>query len=57
MLKILLAVDGSESAVRATRKLIEVAERFKESPEVELLTVQFPVPSGDLSLVSWSTPT
>ena len=44
MLKILLAVDGSESAVRATRKLVEGAAAYKESPQVELVTVHLPVP-------------
>ncbi len=44
MLKILLAVDGSESALRATRKLIETAEWYKERPEAELLTVRYPLP-------------
>ena len=44
MLKILLAVDGSESALRATRKLIETAAWYKEPPPVELVTVHLPVP-------------
>jgi nucleotide-binding universal stress UspA family protein len=44
MLKILLATDGSESAVRATRKLIETAAWYKEPPQVELVTVHLPVP-------------
>jgi len=45
MLKILLAVDGSESAVRATRKLIETAGWYKERPAVELVAVHLPVPT------------
>ena len=44
MLKILLAVDGSESAVRAARKLIETAGWYKEPPTVELVAVHLPVP-------------
>jgi len=44
MLKILLAVDGSESAARAARKLIETAGWYKEPPAVELLAVHLPVP-------------
>ena len=44
MLKILLAVDGSESALRATRKLIETAALYKERPEVELVTVHRSLP-------------
>ena len=44
MLKILLAVDGSESALRATRKLIESAGWYQEPIEIELVTVHPPVP-------------
>ena len=44
MPKILLAVDGSESAVRAARKLIETAGWYKEPPTVELVAVHLPVP-------------
>jgi nucleotide-binding universal stress UspA family protein len=42
--KILLAVDGSESALRATRKLIESAALYRQLPQVELVTVHLPVP-------------
>lgn len=44
MVKILLAVDGSESAVHATRKLVESAAAYREPPEIELVTVHLPVP-------------
>jgi nucleotide-binding universal stress UspA family protein len=44
VLKILLAVDGSESAIRATEKLIETAGWFKEPLELELVTVHLPLP-------------
>ena len=44
MPKILLAVDGSESAVRAARKLIETAGWYREPPAVELVAVHLPVP-------------
>lgn len=44
MPKILLAVDGSESAVRATRNLIESAGWYKEPIEIELVTVHPPLP-------------
>lgn len=44
MVKILLAADGSESAVRATRKLVENAAAYKEPPQVELVTVHLPIP-------------
>ena len=43
-MKILLPVDGSESAVRATRKLVETSAWYKQAPEVELVTVRLPVP-------------
>ena len=44
MFKVLLPVDGSESAERATRKLIETAGWCKEQPKIDLLTVHLPVP-------------
>ena len=44
MPKILLAVDGSESSLRATRSLITAAQWLKESPQVELVTVHLAVP-------------
>jgi nucleotide-binding universal stress UspA family protein len=44
MLKILLAVDGSGSAIRAARKLIETAAWYKEPPKVELVAVHLPAP-------------
>jgi nucleotide-binding universal stress UspA family protein len=49
MLKILLAVDGSESAQRATRELIKNAGWYKETPWIELLTVRAQLPVGGLS--------
>jgi nucleotide-binding universal stress UspA family protein len=44
MLKVLLPVDGSPSAVRATEKLIETLGWYKESPRIDLLAVHLPVP-------------
>lgn len=44
MLTILLAVDGSESSLRATRKLIETVGWYKEPPHVQLVAVHLPVP-------------
>ena len=44
MLKVLLPVDGSPSAVRATQKLIDTLGWYKEAPAIELLTVHLPLP-------------
>jgi nucleotide-binding universal stress UspA family protein len=44
MLRVLLAVDGSECAVRATQKLIGTLGWYKEQPRVDLLAVHLPVP-------------
>ena len=44
MLKVLLPVDGSETAVRATHKFIETHGWYKETPHVDLLAVHLPVP-------------
>jgi nucleotide-binding universal stress UspA family protein len=44
MLKVLLPVDGSESAARATQKLIETLGWYKQHPTVDLLAVHLPVP-------------
>ena len=44
MLKILLAADGSESSLRAARKLVESAGWYREPLEVELVTVHLPLP-------------
>lgn len=53
-MSLLLAVDGSESALSATRKVVELAARFREAPKVELITVHLPVPQvgGLTSVVS-----
>ena len=44
MLKVLLPVDGSPSALRATQKLIDTLAWYKESPTIELVAVHLPVP-------------
>ena len=44
MLKVLLPVDGSPSAVRATQKLIETLGWYKEPPAIDLVAVHLPVP-------------
>lgn len=43
-MKILLAVDGSPPSLDAVRCVIDQAARYREAPEVELLTVHRPVP-------------
>jgi nucleotide-binding universal stress UspA family protein len=49
MLKILLAVDGSDSALRATREIIDLAPLYKETPEVELVNVRQQLTIGGLA--------
>jgi nucleotide-binding universal stress UspA family protein len=44
MLKVLLPVDGSPSAVNATRKLIDTLGWYREAPAIELCTVHLPLP-------------
>ena len=44
MPRILLAVDGSECALRATRKLVETVALYKDVPNIDLVTVHLPVP-------------
>jgi nucleotide-binding universal stress UspA family protein len=44
MIKILLAVDGSEPSIRATRSVVETVRLYREPVEVELVTVHLPVP-------------
>ena len=43
-MKILLAVDGSKSALHAVDTLIEHSELYRVRPTVELVTVHPPVP-------------
>ena len=45
MVKILLAVDGSEAAVRAARSLVQTAAWYKDPPRIEVITVHLPVPN------------
>ena len=44
MLKVLLPVDGSPSAVRATQKLIDTLAWYKEPPMIDVVAVHLPVP-------------
>ena len=43
MLKVLLPVDGSDNAVRATQELIKTLDWYREHPAVDLLAVHLPV--------------
>ena len=44
MLKLLLPVDGSPSALNATRKLIDTLSWYREAPAIELCAVHLPLP-------------
>lgn len=44
MPRIVLAVDGSDCALRAARKLIETIALYRHAPDVDLVTVHLPVP-------------
>lgn len=43
MVKVLLPVDGSECATRATQELIKSLAWYKEQPRIDLLAVHLPV--------------
>ena len=43
-MKILVAVDGSKSALKAVQALIDHADWYAAKPQVELLAVHLPVP-------------
>ena len=47
MLKWLVPVDGSESAVRAVSDMIDKLQWFKQPIEIHLLNVQHPMPYGN----------
>lgn len=51
MLKILLPVDGSEAANRATDHVIALARDLREAPEIHVLTVHPPVPYARVASV------
>jgi len=44
MLRILIAVDGSEAAVRATHSVIESVAWYKQAPQIDVVAVHMPVP-------------
>lgn len=43
-MKILLAVDGSKHSLKVVKRLVAFAGHYRESPQVELIYVQPPVP-------------
>jgi nucleotide-binding universal stress UspA family protein len=43
-MKMLLAVDGSKHSLAAVQALIQQADWYRESPQIELITVHLPVP-------------
>ena len=44
MIKVLLPVDGSASATRATRTILATLDWYRERPEIDLIAVHLPVP-------------
>ena len=49
MVRMLLAVDGSDAARRATERLVEDSRLYREPVEVELVNVRLPVPNMRLT--------
>jgi len=43
-MKILVAVDGSKASLNAVKCLVDHADWYRDKPQVELVTVHFPVP-------------
>jgi len=43
-MKVMLAVDGSSHSLDAVRCLMDLVARYREAPEIELVTVHRPVP-------------
>ena len=50
MIRILVPVDGSETALRAVAQAVRLAEASKEPVELHLLNVQPPVVSGNVKM-------
>lgn len=50
MIRILLAVDGSQNSDRAVDYLVKYLTRYKEPAEVHVLNVQAPLP-GDVTML------
>lgn len=45
-MKVLVAIDGSDTALRALQYVIDHAGMFGKSPDVILVNVHLPIPSG-----------
>ena len=43
-MKILVAVDGSKTSLKAVQLLVQHSHWYRETPQVELVTVHLPVP-------------
>jgi nucleotide-binding universal stress UspA family protein len=52
MLRILLAIDGSESSDRAVAHLLKKLDWYKERPEIHLLNVQAALPADVSRFIS-----
>lgn len=50
-MKVLSAIDGSESSIRALRYVIDHTALFGAEPEIILLNVHLPIPSGRVKAV------
>ncbi len=50
-MKILIAVDGSESSNRAVEQVVAMAHLLKETPQLFLLNVQWNVAAGNVKLL------
>lgn len=49
-MKLLIAVDGSDNALRAVQHVIASRERLREVPQVLLLNVQWNIAAGNVKL-------
>jgi nucleotide-binding universal stress UspA family protein len=49
-MKILIPIDGSDSANHAVQHVISMAEQIKETPQIYLLNVQWNIAAGNVKL-------
>ena len=45
MLKIMIAVDGSEASLRATQSAIQSIAWYKQAPRIDLIAIHVSIPS------------